>query len=147
MNNKNQYQIYFNTISTIEDFIEAEKSGFSANFRTNIPEMPGASFFHQACRCCYIDLVKFLYTNKEIDINMLDEDVCTPLGYVVNDDVFTEAEAGYRISTVNLGCENPQLIIKTIKYLISIGCEAVYCEKKYSAKFINSYIDLLNEKL
>jgi hypothetical protein len=147
MKNKNPNQIYFNTISTIEEFIEAEKMGFSIDFITNIPEMPGATFFHQACRCCYIDLVKFLYTNKKIDINMLDEDDCTPLGYVVNDDVFSEAEAGYQISTVNLGCDDPKLIITTINYLISIGCEAVYCEKKYSPKFINSYIDLLNEKI
>ena len=147
MNYKSQNQIYFNTISTIEDFIEAEKTGFSANFRTNIPEMPGASFFHQICRCCYIELIEFIYKNRQIEINLLDEDVCTPLGYVVNDDVYAELVAENNISTVNLGCENPQLIIKTIKYLLSIGCEAVYCEKKYSEKFINSYIDLLNEKL
>jgi hypothetical protein len=88
MNNKSQHQIYFNTISTVEDFIEAENSGFSASFRTSIPEMPGASFFHQICRCCYIELVEFLYKNRQIEINLLDEDNCTPLGYVVNDEVY-----------------------------------------------------------
>jgi hypothetical protein len=74
---------------------------------------------------------------------MLDEDGCSPLGYIINDDVVTEAELGYQISTVNLGCENPQLIISTINYLISIGCEAIYYDKKYSSDFIKSYIDLL----
>jgi len=143
MYNKSPIQEYFDKISTIEEFIEAEKMGFSIDFITNIPEMPGATFFHQACRCCYLDLIKFLYTNRQITINMLDEDGCSPLGYVVNDDVVTEAKAGYQISTVNLGCENPQLIISTINYLISIGCEAIYYDKKYSSDFIKSYIDLL----
>jgi hypothetical protein len=141
-----QLQIYFDTISTIEEFTEAEKRGFNVDFITQIPEMPGASFFHQACRCCYLDLIKFLYKNKQININMLDEDGCSPLGYVVNDDVVTEAELGYQISTVNLGCEDPQLIVSTINYLISIGCEAIYYDKKYSSDFVNSYIGLLNEE-
>jgi hypothetical protein len=143
MYNKSPIQEYFDKISTIEEFIEAEKMGFSIDFITNIPEMPGATFFHQACRCCYLDLIKFLCTNRQININMLDEDGCSPLGYIINDDVVTEAELGYQISTVNLGCEDPQLIISTINYLISIGCEAIYYDKKYSSDFVNSYIDLL----
>jgi hypothetical protein len=144
MKSNKELQNYFNTITTVDQFLEAEKNGFSVDFITYIPEMPGASFFHEACRCCHIDLIKFLFTNRQIDINMLDEDGCTPLGYVVNSDVYSEAWAGNAIATVNLGCENPKRIKETILYLTSIGCKASYCDVDYTPEYIFSYLELIS---
>lgn len=131
---------YFDSIENVEDFLIAEKNGFSIAFKTNRPEMPGATIVHEAARKCNLELLEFFVNERNINLNQLDDDLCTPMGYILNDELVPE-----EITTVNLGCESLPKIIKTIEFFIKNNGICIYCEKQYSSNWVNYYLNELKE--
>lgn len=140
-------EILFERIKTIEDFLDAEKHGFTIHFKTTRPEMPGATILHEACRCCYLELIKFLVEERGGDLSLRDFDDCTPLGYIVNDDVMAEFLSSGVYETVNLGCENAKQIISAIEYLIEIKAPCAYCERDYSLKYVKNCLEKIKNQM
>jgi hypothetical protein len=139
-------EILFEKIRTIEDLLEAERSGFTIHFKTTRPEMPGATILHEACRCCYLELIKFLVEERGGDLSLRDEDDCTPLGYIVNDDVMADFLSSGEYLTVNIGCDDRSQIISVMEYLIEINAPCVYCERQYSLKYVMDCLEKLKTK-
>lgn len=131
---------YFDSIENVEDFLIAEKNGFSIAFKTKRPEMPGATIVHEAARKCNLELLEFFVNERNINLNQLDDDLCTPMGYILNDELVPE-----EITTVNLGCESLPKIIKTIEFFIKNNGICIYCEKQYSSNWVNYYLNELKE--
>jgi hypothetical protein len=142
----NKYELYFESIETIEDLNNAEKEGFSIFFKTSSMEMPGANLLHQASRKCCVPLLEYLIFVKKMDINALDLDYCTALGYVVNDDLWHDTKgASTNITTVNNGCEDAIQILGTIEFLIANGAKCIYNGESYSDSWIKNYISNLKK--
>ncbi|RAR73824.1 hypothetical protein [Flavobacterium aciduliphilum] len=68
---------YFENITTMEELIRAERNGFNVEFKTNRPEMPGATLIHESARRCNVILLAYLISKRNMDVNQLDEDDCT----------------------------------------------------------------------
>jgi hypothetical protein len=144
----NTFELYFENIACIHDLIEAEDNGFTINFKTTRPEMPGASLLHEAARKCLPSLLEHLVFVKKMDINALDEDRCTPLGYVLNDDLWQDYKgASQDVTTINNGCEDAHLIINTIEFLVANGAKCVYNGEEYSHSWIKSYLTSLKKNI
>lgn len=137
---------YFETINTIEELNKAEQDGFSLEFKTYRPEMPGATLLHESARKCNIALLDYLISDRNMDFNQLDEDECSPLGYVLNDDLLYELKSG-EITTVNEGCNDASKILQTIELLKSNEAECIYNGEFYNVKWINQYIFELKKQL
>lgn len=137
---------YFDSISTIEDLKKAELEGFSLDFKTNRPEMPGANLLHESSRRCNLVLLAYLISDRNMDFNQLDEDGCTPLGYVLNDDLLYELKSGDR-TTVNDGCNDVSKILQTIELLKSYTAKCIYNGEFYDEKWMNQYIVELKKQL
>jgi hypothetical protein len=137
---------YFENVSTIEELIIAERNGFNVEFKTNRPEMPGAILLHESARKCNVVLLAYLISDRNMDINQLDEDECSPLGYVLNDDLLYEIKSG-EITTVNEGCYDASKILQSIEILKSNGAECIYNGELYNEKWIDQYIVALKEQL
>lgn len=137
---------YFEKISTVEELIIAEQIGFNVEFKTNRPEMPGATLLHESARKCNVVLLAYLISDKKLNINQLDDDECTPLGYVVNDDLWYEIKCG-EITSVNEGCNDTSLIIQTIDTLRSYGAKCIYNGEFYNEKWIDQYIVELKKQV
>ena len=84
--------------------------------------------------------------HKKLNINQLDDDECTPLGYVVNDDLWYEIKCG-EITSVNEGCNDTSLIIQTIDTLRSYGAKCIYNGEFYNEKWIDQYIVELKKQV
>jgi hypothetical protein len=140
------YEHYFENISTIEELIIAERNGFNVEFKTNRPEMPGAILLHESARKCNVVLLAYLISDRNMDINQLDEDECSPLGYVLNDDLLYEIKSG-EITTVNEGCNDASKILQSIEILKSNGAECIYNGELYNEKWIDQYIVALKKQL
>lgn len=142
------FELYFETISCVEDFIRAEEDGFSIDFKTTRPEMPGASLLHEAARKCLIPLLEHLVFVKKMNVNVMDEDECTPLGYVLNDDLWQDINGGSQyITTVNNGCEEVNLITNTIEFLVANGAKCIYNGEEFSNTWINNYLINLKKNI
>ena len=137
---------YFDSISTIEDLNKAEQDGFTVDFKTNRPEMPGATLLHESARKCNVVLLAYLINDRNMDFNQLDEDECTPLGYVLNDDLWYELKSG-EITTVNEGCNDVSEILQTIDLLKTHGAKCIYNGELYNEKWIDQYIVALKKQL
>ena len=137
---------YFENIITIDKLIIAERNGFNLEFKTNRPEMPGATLLHESARKCNIALLDYLLSDRNMDFNQLDEDECTPLGYVLNDDLLYELKSG-EITTVNEGCNDVLKILETIQVLRSNGAKCIYNGEFYDKKWIDQYIVALKKQL
>ena len=137
---------YFENISSIEELIIAERNGFNLEFKTNRPEMPGATLIHESARKCNTVLLAYLISERNIDINQLDEDDCTPLGYVLNDDLLYEIKSG-EITTINEGCNDVSKILKTIELLKYDRAECIYNGELYDERWIDQYIEELKKQL
>jgi hypothetical protein len=137
---------YFENISTIEELIIAEQEGFSLDFKTNRPEMPGANLLHELARKCNVVLLYYLINNRNMDFNQLDEDECSPLGYVLNDDLLYEIKNG-EITTVNEGCNDAIKIMQTIELLKTKGAACIYNGELYDENWIDQYIVELKKQL
>jgi hypothetical protein len=137
---------YFENISTIEELIIAERNGFNVEFKTNRPEMPGAILLHESARKCNLVLLAYLISDRNMDINQLDEDECSPLGYVLNDDLLYEIKSG-EITTANEGCNDASKILQSIEILKSNGAECIYNGELYNEKWISQYIEELKKQL
>jgi len=140
-------EILFEKIKTVNDFLDAEKSGFTLKFKTTRPEMPGATILHEACRCCYIELIKFLVEERGGDLSLRDEDECTPLGYIVNDDVMADFLSSGEFVTVNMGCDDSRQIFSAIEYLIEKNAPCVYCERDYSLQYVKNCLAKLKSSM
>ena len=81
-----------------------------------------------------------------MDINQLDEDECSPLGYVLNDDLLYEIKSG-EITTANEGCNDASKILQSIEILKSNGAECIYNGELYNEKWISQYIEELKKHL
>jgi hypothetical protein len=144
----NIFELYFENIACIYDLIEAEHNGFTINFKTARPEMPGASLLHEAARKCLRSLIEHLIIVRKMDINALDEDACTPLGYVLNDDLWQDCKGrSLDVTTVNNGCEEANLIINTIEFLVANGAKCIYNGEEYSHSWIKSYLISLKKNI
>lgn len=137
---------YFENISTIDELIIAERNGFNVEFKTNRPEMPGATLLHESARKCNVVLLAYLISDRNMDFNQLDEDECTPLGYVLNDDLLYELKSG-EITTVNEGCNDVLKILESIQVLRSNGAKCIYNGEFYDKKWIDQYIVALKKQL
>ena len=137
-------EILFERVKTIEDFFDAEKHGFTIHFKTTRPEMPGATILHEACRCCYLELIKFLVEERGGDLSLRDFDDCTPLGYIVNDDVMAEFLSSGEYVTVNIGCDDSSQIISAVEYLID---KNAYCERDYSLKYVKNCLEKIKNQM
>jgi hypothetical protein len=137
----NKHEFYFENIQCVEDLKNAEKDGFTIHFKTTRMEMPGANLLHEASRKCILPLLEHLILVKKMDINSLDEDECTPLGYVLNDDLWQDSKGvSTNITTVNNGCESVNLIIRTIEFLSDNGAKCIYNGESYSNHWIKEYV-------
>jgi hypothetical protein len=137
---------YFENIITIEKLIIAERNGFNVEFKTNRAEMPGANLLHESARKCNVALLAYLISDRNMDFNQLDEDECSPLGYVLNDDLLYEIKSG-EITTVNEGCNDASKILQSIEILKSNGAECIYNGELYNEKWIDQYIVELKKQL
>lgn len=137
---------YFENISSIEELIMAERNGFNVEFKTSRPEMPGAILLHESARKCNIALLDYLLIYRNMDFNQLDEDECSPLGYVLNDDLLVELKNG-ETTTVNEGCNDASKILQSIEILKSNGAECIYNGELYNEKWIDQYILVLKKQL
>lgn len=137
---------YFENISTIDELIIAERNGFNVEFKTNRPEMPGATLLHELARKCNVVLLAYLISDRNMDFNHLDEDECTALGYVLNDDLLYEIKSG-EITTVNEGCNDASKILQTIDLLKTHGAKCIYNGELYNEKWIDQYIVELKKQL
>ena len=137
---------YFENISTIDELIIAERNGFNVEFKTNRPEMPGASLLHESARKCNVVLLAYLISHRNMDFNQLDKDECSPLGYVLNDDLWYEIRSG-EITTVNEGCNDVSEILQTIDLLKNHGAKCIYNGELYNEKWIDQYIVALKKQL
>jgi hypothetical protein len=137
---------YFENISTIEELIIAERNGFTVEFKTIRAEMPGANLLHESARKCNIALLDYLLIYRNMDFNQLDEDECSPFGYVLNDDLLVELKNG-ETTTVNEGCNDASKILQSIEILKSNGAECIYNGELYNEKWINQYIVALKKQL
>ena len=137
---------YFENIITIEDMNKAEQDGFTIDFKTNRPEMPGATLLHESARKCNVVLLAYLISDRNMDFNKLDEDECSPLGYVLNDDLLVELKNG-ETTTVNEGCNDASKIIQTIEILRSREADCTYNGAFYDEKWISQYILELKKQL
>lgn len=81
-----------------------------------------------------------------MDFNQLDEDECTALGYVLNDDLWYEIKSG-EITTVNEGCNYASLIIQTIDTLRYHGAICIYNGEFYDEKWIGLYVSELKKEI
>ncbi len=140
-------EILFERIKTIEDFLDAEKHGFSIHFKTTRPEMLGATILHEACRCCYLELIKFLVEERGGDLSLRDFDDCTPLGYIVNDDVMAEFLSSGEYVTVNIGCDDSSQIISAVEYLIDKNAHCAYCERDYTLKYVKNCLEKIKNQM
>jgi hypothetical protein len=137
---------YFENICTIDELNIAERNGFNIEFKTNRPEMPGAILLHESARKCNVVLLAYLISDRNMYINQLDEDECSPLGYVLNDDLLYEIKSG-EITTVNEGCNDASKILQSIEILKSNGAECIYNGELYNEKWIDQYIVELKKQL
>jgi hypothetical protein len=137
---------YFENICTIDELNIAERNGFNIEFKTNRPEMPGAILLHESARKCNVVLLAYLISDRNMDINQLDEDECSPLGYVLNDDLLYEIKSG-EITTVNEGCNDASKILQTIDLLKTHGAKCIYNGELYNEKWIDQYIVELKNQL
>lgn len=142
------FELYFENIACVQDLGDAELNGFTIDFKTARPEMPGASLLHQAARKCLYPLLEHLIFVKKMDINALDEDACTPLGYVLNDDLWQDYKGRSQdVTTVNNGCLEVGQIIKTIEFLIANGGRCIYNGEEYSHSWTASYLTTLKKNI
>lgn len=135
---------YFENIDTIEQLIDAERNGFFLSFKTNRPEMPGATLLHESARKCNLDLVNYLIQERNLDFNQLDDDDSSPLGYILNDDLLYEIKSR-DITTVNCGCDDVFKIIKTVEAFKTLGASCVYNGASYDDEWINKYVEELKK--
>ena len=137
--NKNEF--YFENIKSIEDLKKAEKDGFLISYKTSSYEMPGANLLHEVSRKCLLPLLEYLVFEKKMDVNVLDADCCTPLGYVLNNDIWQDTkEASVNIATVNNGCEDALQIVNTIEFLLENGAKCIYNGETYSKSWVQDFI-------
>jgi len=129
-------------IKNVNELLAAEALGFECGFKINSSSMPGAILLHEAARSCSYELCRFLITERNQDVNILDDDKCSPLGYVVNDERIYEAKNGY-ISTVDCGSEQISLITTTIQLFLDLGGVSIYNGETLPLSKISNYLDFL----
>lgn len=141
------FELYYDNIESLEDLLEAERNGFTSDFKTIRPEMPGASLLHEAARKGLLPLMEYLIFIKKMDVNALDEDECTPLGYVLNDDLWQDGIGRGDLTTVNNGCQEVNQIINTIEFLVANGAKCIYNGEEFSNTWINNYLINLKKNI
>lgn len=136
------YENYFWKINSVADFLEAERQGYPATYKSTSPEMPGATLLHQAVRKCELELLQFLVNERGLSLHALDDDLCTPFGYAANEElVYYLLESPEYFATVNLGCDQPEQIKATVTYLFGLGAPCIYCEVVYDQKWLQTYLN------
>lgn len=129
----------FGSVKDVDSLLKAELEGFNIAYKTIDTAMPGATILHEAAKCCYLELLEYLIYNRKMDVNDLDDDTCTPLGYVVNDETLYNLKELNEIGTVNEGNQNKDDILKCLDFLLKIEAEAVYCGREYSKDWVLNY--------
>jgi hypothetical protein len=140
---------YFWKINSVEDYLNARKDGFPLYYYSTSEEMPGATLLHQAARICNLELISYLIDKENFDVNELDSDNCTPLGYILNQEQLYELKDnhfGNPVSTVNGGCDDAGQIINAIRLLHkNYNADCIYLEEEFEEEFIENYITELQK--
>ena len=76
---------FFWNINSVQDLINAERDGFPRFRLSTSSKMPKSSMLHQAARICNLELIEEFMFWGEFEVNQLDGNNCTPLGYIVNE--------------------------------------------------------------
>jgi hypothetical protein len=136
---------YFWNIKSVQDYLNARYAGFPADYYSTNEILLGATMLHQAVRICSIDLINELITF--MDVNEFDNNNCTPLGYLINDDLMenlTDEESF--VSTIYDGCNDAELIIETIRLLRDdYQADCIYYGEEYDDEYIETYINELQK--
>lgn len=140
---------YFWKINSVEDYLNAKMDGFQLYYYSTSEEMPGATLLHQAARKCNLELISYLIEKEGFDVNELDSDNCTPLGYILNEEQLYELKDnnfGNPVSTVNGGCEDAAQIIKAIRLLRNkYYADCIYLDEEFEEEFIENFITELQK--
>jgi hypothetical protein len=129
-----------NHLFEIQDFV---KDGYNILILSDpnlYPEKPGASLLHfMACKA-NAEALKFL-VNFGFDINLLDLDNCSPLGYLVNDELVWQLNNNKKVATVNSECTDKHKIKECIRYLLDLNAKCFYLGKEYDKNYIEDYLN------
>jgi hypothetical protein len=133
-------------IRSVAMLLEAEQGGFKLTYKSTSPEMPGANLLHQAVRQCDIELVEYLVETRKMGLHSLDDDLCTPFGYVANDELWHDLKENPKsFATVNVGCSELSQITGMVQYLMQQNAPCVYLGKPYEQSWIQTYLDRLSK--
>ena len=140
---------YFWSIKTVEDYLNARKDDFPKEYYSTSDEMPGSNLLHQAARICSLELITYLIDIENFDVNELDDDNCTPLGYILNEEELYELinnNWGDPVTTVNGGCNDAKQIINAIRLLHdNYQADCIYLDEEFDDEFIENYITELQK--
>jgi hypothetical protein len=142
-----EHELFFWNINSVAELQYAEQRGFSVNYKSISLEMPGAKLIHQAVRKCNMDLLAYLINDCSVDINELDDDVCTPLGYIANDELLYDLSSWPELfSTVNNGCTDINKILEVLIYLIGQNAHCRYNGKTFDHHWLMSFVTELRNR-
>jgi hypothetical protein len=133
---------FFWNINSVQDLINAERDGFPRFRLSTSSKMPMSSMLHQAARICNLGLIEEFMLWGEFDVNELDGNNCTPLGYIINEVLENNLKNNNSapVSTIYDGCNDAEQIIEAISLLQQDdNVKCVYLGKKYSNDFIRKY--------
>ena len=133
---------YFWNINSVQDLINAESDGFPRFRLSSSSKMPNSSMLHQAARICNLELIEEFMLWGEFDVNQLDGNNCTPLGYIINEVLENNLKNNNiaPVSTIYDGCNDAEQIIEAISLLQQDdNVKCIYLGKKYPNDFIKKY--------
>jgi hypothetical protein len=138
---------YFWTINSLEDLLVAKNDGFPDYYLSTSEKMPGASMLHQSARICNLELINEYLSGGDYDVNRLDNNNCTSLGYLINielkDNLIKKIGD---VTTIYNGCNDAEQIVEAIRLLqYDNQANCVYFGKKYTNKYIENYIKELQK--
>ena len=105
--------------------------------------IPNGNKLHIACIKADVSLISGLLKSKPELINQLDDDGCSPLGYLVNDELIWESNNSkeYSAFTVNMENENPKEIIEGINLMLAAAGNCIYNNITISKNDVLDYLD------
>lgn len=129
---------------SLEDILTFKESGFDIKTISESTEIPGGTLLHFFSAKANLEIVQYLLEEEQFDVNAMDTDKCTPLGYLMNKELLYFLDKGV-VCSVNNYSEKPYEIISTINYLRSLDAKCIYLGYEYDEKFILSYLEKLNK--
>ncbi|HIA12435.1 MAG TPA: hypothetical protein EYN69_10255 [Flavobacteriales bacterium] len=103
--------------------------------------IPNGNELHFACILGDANQIRELLITNPGFMDALDDDGCSPLGYLVNKELFWFIEnKGQKPSTVNMECDDPFKIAASIQYMVKANAQCIYLNKVIPAKDVLKYL-------